>query len=51
MYKRLKPILENRDDRLTNILIGLGVANAIFFMFISGRFISAIRGFLQVFGD
>jgi hypothetical protein len=39
------------DDRLTNWLVGLGVANAILFLFIGGRFLSAIRGFLSVFGE
>ena len=51
MEKQTKTILENGDDRLTNWLIGLGIANAILFMFIGGKFISAIRGFLEVFGE
>jgi hypothetical protein len=51
MSKNPKTILENGDDRLTNWLIGLGVANAILFIFIGGKFLSAIRGFLEVFGE
>jgi hypothetical protein len=51
MDKQPKTILENGDDRLTNWLIGLGIANAILFMFIGGKFLSAIRGFLEVFGE
>jgi hypothetical protein len=46
-----KTILENRSDRMTNWLIGLGLANAILFLFIGGKFLSAIRGFLAVFGE
>lgn len=51
MDKQPKTILENGDDRLTNWLIGLGIANAILFMIIGGKFLSAIRGFLEVFGE
>ena len=51
MDNKPKTILENRSDRMTNWLIGLGVANAILFMFIGGKFLSAIRGFLSVFGE
>jgi hypothetical protein len=51
MDKQPKTILENRSDRLTNWLIGLGLANAILFLFIGDRFLSAIRGFLTVFGE
>jgi hypothetical protein len=39
------------DDRLNDWLIGLGMANAILFLFIGDKFLSAIRGFLEVFGE
>jgi len=51
MDKQPKTILENRGDRMTNWLIGLGLANAVLFLFIGGKFLSAIRGFLEVFGE
>jgi hypothetical protein len=51
MDNQPKTILENRSDRMTNLLIGLGLANAVLFLFIGGKFLSAIRGFLEVFGE
>ena len=51
MNEQPKTILEIRGDRMTNLLIGLGLVNAILFLFISDRFLSAIRGFLSVFGE
>ena len=51
MDKQPKTLLENGDERLKNWLIGLGLANAILFLFIGGKFLSAIRGFLKVFGE
>jgi hypothetical protein len=51
MKKYPKEIVESKKDRLTNWLIGLGLANAVLFLFIGGRFLSAIRGFLSVFGE
>jgi len=51
MKKHPKEILGNRNDTLTNWLIGLGLVNAILFLFIGNKFLSAIRGFLEVFGE
>lgn len=46
-----KQILESRGERLTNIWIGVGVANALIFIFLSGDLIRAVKGFLTVFGE
>lgn len=46
-----KQILESRGERLTNIWIGVGIVNAIVFIFLSGDFIKAIKGFLTIFGE
>jgi hypothetical protein len=51
MDNKPKTILENRSDRMTNWLIGLGLANAVLFLFIGGKFLSAIRDFISVFGE
>lgn len=51
IMKKPKEIVSNRDEIITNILIGLGLINAIIFLFISGKFISAIKGFLTIFGE
>ena len=39
------------DDRLTNMWVGIGVMNALAFIFLSGDFMKAIKGFLTIFGD
>jgi hypothetical protein len=39
------------DDRLTNIWIGVGIFNALIFIFLAGDFMEAIKGFLTIFGD
>ena len=39
------------DDRLTNMWVGIGVMNAIVFFFLSGDFMKAIKGFLNIFGE
>ena len=46
-----KQILESRGERLTNIWIGIGVMNALVFIFLSGDFMKAIKGFLTIFGE
>ena len=46
-----KQILESRGERLTNIWIGIGVVNAVFFLFISGRIYDMVKGFLTIFGE
>lgn len=38
-------------ERLTNIWIGIGVVNALVFIFLSGDFMRAIKGFLTIFGE
>jgi len=49
--KEPKQILENRDDRLMNMWIGIGIFNALIFIFLSGDFMKAIKGFLTIFGE
>ena len=39
------------DDRLTNMGVGIGVMNALVFIFLSGDFMKAIKGFLTIFGE
>ena len=46
-----KQILESRGERLTNIWIGIGVVNAVLFLFIGGRIYDMVKGFLTVFGE
>ena len=46
-----KQILESRGERLTNIWIGVGILNALIFIFLAGDFMKVIKGFLTIFGD
>jgi hypothetical protein len=49
--KEPKQILESRGERLTNIWIGVGIFNALIFIFLAGDFMEAIKGFLTIFGE
>lgn len=49
--RETKEVLESRGERLTNIWIGVGIFNALIFIFLSGDFMKAIKGFLTIFGD
>ena len=49
--RETKEVLESRGERLTNIWIGVGIFNALIFIFPSGDFMKAIKGFLTIFGD
>ena len=46
--KEPKQILESRGERLTNIWIGVGIFNALIFIFLAGDFMEAIKGFLTI---
>ena len=43
--KETKQILESRGERLTNIWIGVGIFNALIFIFLAGDFMKAINGY------